>query len=465
MSLIASIPTFSPQGYRSLPRPADPSGEENKGLILLQIDGLGYNTLKEAMDKGYAPHLKQMAESRRYTLESYSCGIPAETIPALSSMFYGVQLPANDWYSKKEKAFIDAGQFERKVQAQAGQNGESGLTTGGTTYLSPISGGTEETAMTYSTLKENQANQGTFKTIVKEVWQDLKLLKRGGYSIAAAVYRFTRDMIKARKYLKEHRQWNTWWDKHYPIMLSLADNVFPAIATEGVKQSMDRGLPVSYVDYTAYDEKAHYYGTNCTSAFESLKKLDSKIGEIQEKLEREHQPYNLVVFSDHGQTPSSLFKDVYGHSLNDYMLKFVNQDREGKRQVGDQDIVTAHAYCLNNIYFNFKAETAGLSEIEAHEVQGKNPLAQYGNTEEIARQIASYARVKETGDLMVFSTYESGKVLDFNDKYTLVSLHGGLGGDQTLPFMLYDSSSGLNVSNVKQSIQLHEKLAKMKCRV
>jgi len=98
-------------------------------------------------------------------------------------------------------------------------------------------------------------------------------------------------------------------------------------------------------------------------------------------------------------------------------------------------------------------------------VIGENPLNMYGDPAIIAKQIADYAAVPETGDVMAFAIYENDSTVDFNDKYTLIALHGGLGGDQNTPFMMYRPSSGLDPTKVLEAVELHEKFAALRCRV
>ncbi|MGV8125407.1 MAG: alkaline phosphatase family protein [Candidatus Xenobiia bacterium LiM19] len=120
-------------------------------------------------------------------------------------------------------------------------------------------------------------------------------------------------------------------------------NVFPTIATEGVKQSIDRGLPITYVDYTTYDESGHYYGSKTDKAMESIKVLDDKIGQVVDKIEQEKKPYDVVVFSDHGQTDCIPFSKIYGKPIQEMITDIANEGNPPvKAKKGDIEI--AHTY-------------------------------------------------------------------------------------------------------------------------
>ncbi|MDP7080859.1 MAG: alkaline phosphatase family protein [Candidatus Undinarchaeales archaeon] len=478
--------------------------DDGRGLVLLQIDGLSYDTLARAMEEGYAPNLSRLAQSEDYDLSPFFSGIPAETLPVLNNIFYGERIPANDWYSKARGEHIDSIPYEAEVRERAAERGELGLMHDGATYLSPICGGAEKVGITVSTLKEEQAEKGMFRTLAKEAWNDIKLIWRSDESITGTLYNLVRDFFSSRSYLKEHDQWNSWWDQHYPYLITMADNVFPTVATEGVKEAMEQGLPVAYVDYTSYDERAHFYGTECTEALESLSIVDKKIGEIVDKVEREGLQYDIVVLSDHGQTPSVQFKEIFGKPIQEAIYDMA-READPSTDVKDGDIQVAHAYSMANVYFDQLPGTASLADVkelypglvdalvqhpsmgfvvgrtddgivvqgregsvsitqDGLTVEGDDPLAPYGDTAFLAEILRDYSTIDETGDLVLVSTYAGDRIIDFNDVYSMVSLHGGLGGPQTRPFILAPRKLGLDVDETTVPMDLYEPLKRLKER-
>jgi hypothetical protein len=454
------------------------------------------------MDKGYAPNMKKMVDSGKYNFEQFFCGTPAETIPILSSAFYGVPIAANDWYDKDRGVMVDSITEEPNFQKEAAKKGEPGLLADGTVYLSPLTGGSRDSAIDVSQLYVDKAEKGTVKTMAKEVWKDVKLIKRGNHSIEKMTYAFARDFFQARRDLKERGQWNTWWDQHYPYLISMADNVFPTVATEGVKESIDRGIPITYVDYTSYDESGHYYGAKTQKAMESISVVDKKIGEVLAKVEKENKPYDVVVFSDHGQTESVLFSSIYGKSVQEMIIDWANElNPPVPAKKGDIEI--AHTYSSGGVYFNFTKGRATHEEIEKHypgltqkiiqhpsmdfvvyrtaegtvieskdgrttvtpqgvRREGKDPLVKFGDSEMLTKVISEYAQVPLTGDMLIFGGYHNGRIIDFNDKYSMVSLHGGLGGEQTEPFMIHGKEVKLEPSKITNPMDLYAQLKKIK---
>lgn len=79
----------------------------------------------------------------------------------------------------------------------------------------------------------------------------------------------------------------------------------------------------------------------------------------------------------------------------------------------------------------------GLRELEAGgSVEGEDPLGEFSpHTPEFLRRLASYSNA---GDIIVNGTYDAstGQVIGIDD---LVGAHGGVGGMQTRPFLVYPS--------------------------
>lgn len=505
------LPQLAPGFQQVTPPGQSSSGKASKGLLLLQIDGLSYENLVDAMGKGYAPNLKKLVDSKQYLLHPFLCGIPAETIPFQSAIYYGIRIPANEWYSKKEKKVIDSIEYEEVVKRQALASGERGLIRGGTELVNPLDGGAkpEDTAVTVKTLYDERRNLGTFRALSKEIWRCTKILKKSFWKVPLVSWKLVRTYCSTRGQMKKNRQWNTWWDRHYPLLLGVADHVFPGLIASGIIRSMKEGRPVSHGNFTAYDEKAHYLGKDTKDAYQSLKCADAKIGDILKYMKKHKTDYNVVIFSDHVQTRSRLFKDEYGKRLHDVILDYANQvSKVGK--VTEKEIAASHAYSLLNVYVHLRDGAVLGSEIEqrypglikkiadhpgmgmvvsrekdalritgkdgellitkgASVITGKNPLEmyadQYQDRDTLAKQIWEYAQVPETGDLILFSAYKDGRVFDFNDNYSLVSSHGGLGGGQNVPFAIYDPKSGFDPSQVKEALELYVPLKQLKCRV
>lgn len=477
---------------------SEPAAEKRK-LVLMQIDGLSHKALNYAMKEGYAPNIAKLVDSKEYALSPFQCGIATVTIPVLASLFYGVELPGNDWYDKESGQHVDGIVYETQLRADLAKEGKEGILTHGAVFSSPLSGGSTDTGMVVNPLKEGQKSKGTLKTLIAEAKKDIKLLKKGGYSLTKTAWNFVKDIFKSSAWLKREGVSRTKLDKLAPIMMSLNHNIIEKVAAEGMKDAIENGVPIMYTDFAAYDEKAHYFGPTSKESMDMLKSIDNLIGQVMDKASSSKERYEVLVFSDHGQTPSDLFEDVYKLKPGDMIKNFAaNVATSYGREFKEDEIVFTDAYSLGNVYFNFSKDKVDLDQVEKHhpglvdfmklhpgiglvvgaqdgnvvmkgkegtltvspdgsqKVEGNNPLTSYGDEKVLSNQIVDYMNLKKGGDVVIFGAYEKGKVLDFNKKYSLKSLHGGIGGEQTRPFIISKPDVPVDGSQITEAKQLHD---------
>ena len=79
----------------------------------------------------------------------------------------------------------------------------------------------------------------------------------------------------------------------------------------------------------------------------------------------------------------------------------------------------------------------GIYYLDSDEIEGKNPLEGYGKN--VVRHLKRNSNFDHTPDILVISFYDSvaNEVCAFEE---LVGSHGGVGGEQSKPFILYPSS-------------------------
>lgn len=460
-----------------------PPGKPGKGsLILVQIDGLGHKRLQEAIEKGYAPHLADLLKGQEYRLASYLCGIPTVTMAVQTAIFYGKLLPGNEWYSKVKNGEEVANVKEREFPS------ESGLLHGGRAYLSELSGGATKGADVSRIFMEEAQKKGKLRAVLKELSAGTPLFLRyllvhnPLVSLPAFCYHLIADARKIKKDLKA-RGFTTPLDQKAPFFLSLIGNLWSNVAMEGLKKAARKKTPVAYADFSNYDELAHYYGPSSREAFQALKKIDAQVGEVIKMAKKKGS--RLVIFSDHGQTPTNNFIRKFQQTpqqMVDAMIRQINpRAKEG-------DVVFSHVYSMGNIYLKGTKGHLNLSEIQKKYPgfvmklaghpgigmvavrednclalfgkggftilnsegkvilsKGKNPLFPYLDQEAtgqiLAAQLKNYMKLEESGDLVIFAPYENGTTIDYNHKYTLASEHGGIGGEQMHPFVIWNPAS------------------------
>ena len=80
---------------------------QQKGFIGIQIDGLAFPYLQQALDRGYLPHLDRYLR-RGHKLIEYQAGLPSTTPAAQSVFFYGNdhEIPAFRWFDRENAQVI-----------------------------------------------------------------------------------------------------------------------------------------------------------------------------------------------------------------------------------------------------------------------------------------------------------------------------------------------------------------------
>lgn len=479
--------------HKKLNTQKDKPAAEQK-LLLLQIDGLSYPALKEAIDNGYTPNIKNILSSNNFTLKPYLCGLATMTMPVISSIFYGMEIPGNKWYSKEKQIIVDPSSNEEEIAKQAASSGNEGIMTNGTVFSSPFSGGSKENYFVLSDIKKKMQNGEKLKTLLEEAKKELPLLKKSG-SLLMTGLQYLWDVRKIHKHLKKSGFYRTIDDIKTPFITSLKKNVFEKGGTEGVIEAIHNKKPIIYIDFASYDAFSHRFTTRSATSLKTLSKIDSQIGKILNTVNNESPDYKVFIFSDHGHVNSELFTDKFGKTLNEVIQDYVNKlNKAGKSNntlKENEKVVFSDVHSMGNLYFNFDTKHVSLSRIQKKypglmtylinhpgislvaarqdkniilkskngymvanqsgkvlSQKGENPLSQYGNPEILLSQTIDYMKLKESGDMLVFSPYINNKVLNYNTSTAEPSIHGGFGGEQTQPFIIYDKNIPINPEKI-----------------
>ena len=102
-----------------------------------------------------------------------------------------------------------------------------------------------------------------------------------------------------------------------------------------------------------------------------------------------------------------------------------------------------------------------LDDAPGGRVEGQNPLLRVAEPEEAAQQVRRVAAFPSCGDLMLFGAYDPAEdcVVCFENQW---ASHGGLGGGQDRPFIVYPQRFGWDLSRVHNSTDLYPLLAEQR---
>ena len=478
------------------------------GLIIVEIDGLAYDVLCEAVDRGIMPTVKSMIDSKTHTLKKWETDLSSQTGASQAGILHGnnEDITAFRWIEKENdnQVMQCSGVTKVKILEERISDGNGLLVENGASRSNLFSGDTDNVIFTFSKIT------------------DLKKLYNGAwFSIFSNPSDFARivvlvigDMIHEIYSQLKHKILNI-----QPrisrgisyIPTRAGTNIFMReINTETLIGDMMVGdVDVAYSTYLGYDEIAHHSGVRDEDVWFALKGMDKQIKRLLGGNKYSPRQYQFVIQSDHGQTNGATFKQRYGESFEDFVksllpldvnmyanmssnedhfaevyvpfsdkfkfLKNRNKEDDEKELKESEVIVLASgnlamiyltqwhhrltyeeinemfpqliSEIVNNEYIGFilvrssqKGDMAigknGIYYLDSSEIEGQNPLEGFGDN--IAKHLKRNSTFKYTPDILVNSFYdaENDEVCAFEE---LVGSHGGVGGSQSEPFILYPS--------------------------
>jgi hypothetical protein len=290
----------------------------------------------------------------------------------------------------------------------------------------------------------------------------------------------------------------------------------------GVLGDMMRGRPAIYATFSSYDEVAHHSGLERPDTLEALRKLDQQFGRIERARRYAPRPYEIVVLSDHGQTQGATFKQRNGYDLQELVQRGLGEresaqllsgdenenavslavseatgridDAEPGDGVGSQSIVLASGnlgliYLMGEPRRLYREEIderypdllqllrhhphigfllvhsrehgpvvlgdRGMRFLDGDRIEGEDPLEGFSaNAAAHLRRTDSFSHAP---DILVNSFYDANleEGCAFEE---LISFHGGLGGPQTRPFVLYPAHLPMPSEPIVGAGAVHELL-------
>ena len=294
---------------------------QEQGIIVLQIDGLSYGTLKRALRRGKMPFLTNMLKRKDYAVRSWFSGLPSQTSAVQAGLFYGDchDIPGFRWYDKQAKRLVvssnssDMSAVDERFSSYA-----QPLLKNGTCISSLIHGGANKRILTLSTLGEKDIKQrrGELEdfaifTLHPYLYSRTILLMAGDFiadRFQAFVDAFRHGKRRIRRSVK------------FSFLRAIANAGFRESTTYFIMEDIVRGVPIIYANYVGYDMVAHHTGPTSSDALGTLVGIDRQIKRIyRTTVKKAPNHVDLIVLSDHGQSRSVPFRRLYGRSLTEFI--------------------------------------------------------------------------------------------------------------------------------------------------
>ena len=512
-TLLSSLITIEDDSsyYRSVLRDAEKKRKteikDYPGLIIVEIDGLAYEVLCEAVERGYMPTIKEMIDSKAYNLRMWETDLSSQTGASQAGILHGNNegIVAFRWIEKSNSnqmmqcsGITKVPELEQRIS-----DGNGLLVDNGASRSNLFSGDTDNVIFTFSKILD-------FKKLYNKAWYSVF---SNPSNFARIIVLFLADMIREiwsqiMHSVKNVRPRINRGIAYIPTRA--ATNVFMReINTSTLIGDMMVGdVDVAYSTYLGYDEIAHHSGVRDNDAWIALREMDKQIKHLTNANKYCPRDYQFVIQSDHGQTNGATFTQRYGETFEDFVKsllpedmtmfakmnsnddhfagdytpfsrknKKIEKEKAEQKELSDSEIIVLASGNLAMIYLTqwsqrltyeemnsyFPELIPGIVEneyvgfilvksqehgdlaigkngtyfLDSDKIEGENPLEGFGD--HIAQHLKRTSSFEHTPDILVNSFYdkEADEVCAFEE---LVGSHGGAGGDQTKPFILYPSS-------------------------
>ena len=495
--------------YRSVFRDAERKRKDNvkdyPGLIIVEIDGLAYDVLNEAIDKGLMPTVKSMIDDGSHTLRKWETDLSSQTGASQAGILHGnnTDITAFRWIEKpNDNQMMQCSGVEKvKILEERISDGNGLLVDDGASRSNLFSGDTDNVIFTFSKILN-------LRKLYNKAWFSVF---SNPSNFARIITLFLSEMIleiisQIKHRIKNIRPRVKRGITYIPTRA--ATNVFMREINTStlVGDIMVGDIDVAYSTYLGYDEIAHHSGVRDEDSWFALKGMDKQIRRLINTTKYTPRDYQFVIQSDHGQTNGATFMQRYGESFEDFVksllpydMKMFSKmtsnedhytesflpfsknnddliDKGEMEELGDSEVIvlasgnlamiylTQWDYRLTyeemneffpelipgivgNEYIGFIAVKSsehgelaigrnGTYYLDEDRIEGENPLEGFGKN--VAEHIRRNVSFKYTPDILVNSFYdaENDEVCAFEE---LVGSHGGVGGSQSEPFILYPS--------------------------
>ncbi|MFE7094019.1 phage holin family protein [Streptomyces erythrochromogenes] len=302
------------QGRGAAPR----AGAAVPGLLVLQLDGVGYEVLREACNSALMPTVAGWLEGG-HRVRPWRTDWSSQTGASQLGILHGstFDVPAFRWYEKDTREVMvcnrptSAAELQRRAVERTGDGGL--LTLDGASRGNLFSGGADQLALVLSVSARrgaaNRSRSGYFA-----YFSDPANAVRTALSFVADAVREIVQSLRAR--IRGDRP-RVPRGGLYPLIRAFATVVERDVVVAAVIGDMLAGRSVVYADLVAYDEVAHHSGPRGRDTEQVLERLDRSLALLARVAEHAPRPYRIVLLSDHGQSPGETFLARYGLTLKD----------------------------------------------------------------------------------------------------------------------------------------------------
>ena len=319
---------------RARAKPFAGANEPGRGLMMLEVDGLSYWVVKEALDRGLMPTLQKMIDEDGYQLTRTDCGLPSMTSACQAGIMFGDNddIPAYRWYDKEQRKLYVSNSDATELNARYARG--QGLMRQGSSVMNMFDGDAEKSMFTMANMFTASSEEK------KRRADDVALLMLDPYFLMRTLAIFFWEVLRELWEAWQQKRKNVWprlnrLEHGYPFLRAAMCVLMRDISTNLAILDMMRGAPSIYMLYLGYDEVAHHSGPWTSDAFGDLKRLDKTFARLRRVVkEKAPRPYDFIILSDHGQSFGPTFKQRYGVSIKEFIEQQLPQGVSVAQSIG-----------------------------------------------------------------------------------------------------------------------------------
>lgn len=294
------------------------------GLIMLEIDGLSIEILKEAIDKDMMPTVKKWIDNS-HTLKEWETDLSSQTGASQAGILHGnnENIVAYRWVEKENdnQIMVSGKLAHAPIIEERISDGNGLLCDKGTSITNMFTGDSDNPILTSS----------RFKLLTFSYNKSLNVVFLESYSFQRIIILFLWEILVEIKSQIIHKIKNIQPRLRrniiYATIRAGANVLLREVATETLIADMLKGeVNSAYASYVGYDEVAHHSGINDNDVWNVLKQIDLQFKRLEKAEKNSERNYKFVVLSDHGQGNGTTFKQRYGLSLADYVRRLLPDD-------------------------------------------------------------------------------------------------------------------------------------------
>jgi len=290
---------------------------QSPGIVMIQVDGLSYSQLQQALKKKKMPFISRLLKKERYRLHHHYSGMPSSTPAVQAELFYGVRgaVPAFSFMDRKSGRIVrmfdpnTAAEIERHLEQEG-----IPLLIGGSAYSDIFTGGAEESHFCFSAMGWGDLLRAVrpFSLVllfISNAYSFIRVFILLIVEFFLALTDCLSGLIDGHNLGREFR--------FVPTRVGISI-LLRELVTIGAKIDVARGLPIIHLNFIGYDEQAHRRGPSSLFAHWGLKGIDDSIARIWRAAKRStRRSYEIWIYSDHGQEKSQSYIKEYGRTIEE----------------------------------------------------------------------------------------------------------------------------------------------------